>query len=122
MAVLLGYKDVRAQSLAVFGQFGESKWIPDAKINRQLPSKPAEELRNSGVGKFMVMAAMGESLEEKAEIIKKHRSKFKLVTCDKGFGALLKVGIKADFVQVADCNIPFDKWLKPYVEETAGVS
>lgn len=121
MSVLLNYSDVKKQSEAVWGQFGESKWLPYSQVNADLPNRrDPEELRGCGVGRFAVLAAMGASLEDHVDLIKAHRSKFDLVTCDKGFGLLLERGIKADFVQICDCNIQY-KWLEPYVNETAGV-
>lgn len=121
MSVLLGYQDVRRQSEAVWKQFGESKWIPYTQINCRLPNlRSAEELKGCGIGKFAVLAAMGASLEPHIELLKKYRDRFDLITCDKGFGALLEHGIKADYVQLCDCNIQY-KWLEPYVKETVGV-
>ena len=121
MGTLLGYDDVRRQSEGVWKQFGESKWIPYSQINCRLPNRrDPNELRNCGVGKFAVLAAMGESLQEAIPLLKKHREKFDLVTCDKGFPILMAQGLKPDFVQLCDCNIPY-KWLEPWVEQTDGV-
>lgn len=121
MGAILNYEDVKKQSTAVWGQFGESKWLPYSQINVRLPNRrDPEELRGCGIGRFAVLAAMGASLEDHVEIIKKYRDRFDVITCDKGFGTLLEQGIKADFVQLCDCNIPY-KWLEPYVEETRGV-
>ena len=121
MGALLGYEDVKRQSQAVWGQFGESKWIPYSNINIKLPNRrDPNELIGCGIGKFAVLAAMGASLEEHIPILKKHREKFDLITCDKGFGTLLENGITPDFVQLCDCNIPY-KWLEPYVEQTKDV-
>ena len=121
MGVLLSYSDVKRQSETVWAQFGESKWIPYSQINVRLPNKRnPNELMGCGVGKFAVLAAMGASLEDHVGILKKYRKKFDLITCDKGFGTLLDQGIKPDFVQLCDCNIPF-KWLEPYLEETKDV-
>ena len=121
MGAVLSYMDVKRQSEAVWGQFGESKWIPYSQINVRLPNRrDPEELRGCGIGKFAVLAAMGASLEDHVEVIKKYRDRFDLVTCDKGFGVLLDRGIRADYVQLCDCNIPY-RWLEPYVGETAGV-
>lgn len=116
----LTYKDVKQQSLQVWGQFGESKWIPNANINVKLPFKDCRELENSKVGKFSLLIAMGASLEGHIDLIKKNRDKFEITTCDKGFGTLLEQGIKADYVVLCDASIPF-KWLEPYVEQTKGV-
>lgn len=117
---LLNWKDVEKQSINVFNQFGESKWIPFAKENNKLPRKDPQEFRNVGIGKFLVAAAMGESLEDHIDIIKKYRDRFDLITCDKGFGTLLDNGIKADYVVLCDCNVPF-RFFENYVNETEGV-
>jgi len=121
MAVVVTQKDVVNQSTQVWNQFGESKWIPFAKENAKLGRRSTEELRNSGIGKFLVSAAMGESLEESVPILKQYRDRFDLLTCDKGFGKLLEQGLKADYVMICDCNI-LPKWIDPYIEETKGVS
>lgn len=121
MSVLLNYQDVKKQSEAVWGQFGESKWIPYSQINATLPNRrDSEELRGCGIGKFAVLAAMGASLEDHIDVLKKYRDKFDLITCDKGFGTLMSHGIKPDYVQLCDCNIPC-RWLEPWVEETKDV-
>lgn len=121
MGVTLSYSDVKKQSQGVWGQFGESKWLPYSQINVKLPNRrDPDELRGCGLGKFAVLAAMGASLEDHVDVLKKYRSRFDLITCDKGFGTLLSHGLKPDYVQLCDCNIPY-KWLEPYLEETRGV-
>ncbi len=121
MGVILDYEDVRKQSQAVWNQFGESKWIPYTQINNRLPNRRDPwELQGSGVGKFAVLAAMGASIEKHVDILKKYRDRFDLITCDKGFGMLLEHGLKADYVQLCDCNIQY-KWIEPYINETVGV-
>lgn len=120
MAILLSHDDVRKQSQGVWNQFGE-RWVEFSQHNARLPNRrDPEELRNCGIGKFAVLAAMGESLEESIPVLKKYRSKFDLITCDKGFPILMKQGLKPDFVQICDTNIPY-KWLEPWVEETKGI-
>ena len=121
MSVLLNYEDVKKQSTAVWNQFGEAKWLPYTQINAKLPNRrDPEELRGIGTGKFCVLAAMGASLEDHIDVIKKYRDRFDLITCDKGFGVLMERGIKPDYVQLCDCNIQY-KWLEPYVNETKDV-
>lgn len=120
MGSILTHRDVVNQSNQVWNQFGESKWIPYAQENAKLPRRPSDELRNSGIGKVLVCVAMGESLEGHIEILKQYRDRFDILTCDKGFGALLDHGIKADMVMICDANIPV-KWLTPYVDQTEGV-
>jgi hypothetical protein len=120
MKPLLSSKDVIAQSNAVFNQFGESKWIPYAKANAKLPRRPSKELANKGVGRFLVCAAMGESLEDAAPLLRAYRDRIDIVTNDKCFGPLLDHGVKADYVILCDCNILFDH-IKGYLPETKGV-
>ena len=117
---LLTYKDTKMQSQTVYKQFGESKWIPFAKENAKLPRKDSNDLKGCGLGKFLVSCALGESLEEKVESIKKHRDKVDVLTCDKGFGALLERGVKADYVMICDTNVEF-KHVKEYIPETKDV-
>lgn len=121
MAVLLSPAEILRQSEGVIQTFGETKWKPYAKINAKLPQRNLEELRNSGIGKFMVCAVMGQSLEEQVELIKKYRDRIIVTTNDKCFGPLLEHGVKADYVMLCDCNVEV-KHLLPYVEETKGVT
>lgn len=120
MGNIVSWKEVMLQSNTVFNQFGELKWIPYAKENAKLDRRNAFELRNYGIGKFMLCCGMGESLEANIEIIKRYRNRFDIMTCDKGFGVLLEHGVKADFVMLCDCNIPF-KYIEKYVNETENV-
>ncbi len=118
----LSYGDVKAQSMAVFGQFGKSKWIPFAKENSVHKNRrDTRELRGRGVGRTLLSVAMGASLEGQIETIKKYRNNFDIVTCDKGFQALLSKGIKPDYVMVCDCNVVWQKW-GPKEEDTEGVA
>lgn len=117
----LTYTDVRNQSRQVWGQFGEKTWLPNALKNSKLEYRDCRELQNSKIGKFSVLAAMGESLEANIDTLKANRDKFEITTCDKGFGALLDHGIKADYVVLCDAGIPF-KWLEKYVDQTEGVN
>lgn len=118
----LTYQDVKKQSEAVFGQFGHSKWIPYAKENCKHPNrKDANDLAGKGVGKVLLCVALGASLEEQAEIIKKYRHKIDIICVDKALKPLLEHGIKPDYVMLCDCNIVWQKW-GPKEEETEGIS
>lgn len=116
----LNWKDVVKQSKQVYGQFGESKWLPYAKKNVQLTRRNTNELRNAGVGKYLLLCAMGESLEANIDVIKQYRDRVDIVTCDKGFSPLLKAGIVADYVMVCDCNILFHH-IESEIDKTEGV-
>ena len=120
MSIVLSYTDVKRQSESVWNQFGE-RWQEFSLLNNRLPNKrDCFELRNCGLGKFAVMAAMGESLVDSIPTLKKYRDRFDLITCDKGFPILMSNGLKPDYVQICDTNIPY-KWLEPWVDQTAGV-
>lgn len=121
MPVILNWKQVKAQSDSVFNQFGEKVWIPNAKKNVQIPHKDTKDFHNIGIGKRLVCCALGESLEENVDVIKKYRDRCDVLTCDKGFQPLLERGIKADYVILCDANIVFDKWIKDAIKETKGV-
>jgi len=120
MPILLNWKEIQAQSQSVFNQFGEKVWIPNAKKNAKLPRGDIREFQNIGIGRHLLCCALGESLAENIEIIKKYRHKVKILTCDKGFQPLLKHGIKADYVIVCDANIPY-KYIENSINETKGV-
>lgn len=119
MPIIVSKKEVEKQSNQVFNQFG-NKWKLFASMNSKLTHENVHDLRNSGIGKFLVLAAMGESLEENVGFIKKYRDKIDVMTCDKGFGPLLERGVKADYVMICDCNILY-KWIKPWINKTDGV-
>jgi len=108
MGNVLNWKEVLNQSNAVFSQFGKSKWIPYAHFNKYFPRKDSRAFEKTGLGKFLVFAAMGESLEANIDVLKKYRDRVDICTCDKGFRPLLEHGIKADYVMLCDCNVPFD--------------
>jgi hypothetical protein len=120
MGGLVSYNDVKKQSEQVFGQFGDAKWLPYARENSKLERRSLDELANIGVGRSIVLATMGESTEEKIEIIKKYRDRYHLAVNDKLFGYMVERGITPDFVFLSDSNIPF-RWLEKHVEKTDGV-
>lgn len=120
MPVVVSPSDVIKQSEAVFKQFGESKWIPFAKLNSRLKYENTHELQNVGIGKVLLLLAMGESLEENIDIIKANRDKVDIMVCDKAFGPLLDRGIKPDYVMLCDANIPYS-YIKPWIDKTEGI-
>ncbi len=120
MSILLSSDEVRVQSKAVYAQFGESLWIPNAKKNALLKNHDMNELQHSGIGKFAVLVAMGASLEKNIEMLKQYRDRIDIICCDKAFGPLYDHGIKADMVVVADASIPY-KYIQDHIQYTEGV-
>jgi hypothetical protein len=120
MGVIVSHNEVINQSKQVWKQFGESKWIPFAKENAKLERRNANELKGCGVGKFLVLAAMGESLEEQIPVLKKYQDRVDIITCDKGFVPLLKAGIRPKYVMVCDANVRYAH-VEDYVQETKDI-
>lgn len=116
----LTYKDTKKQSEQVYGQFGEKVWKPNTKINSELKRRNAMDLKNVGLGKYLVIAATGESLVDHIDTLKKHRDEIDILACDKSFGLLLDQGIKPDYCMICDANIPF-KYIEKYLDKTDGV-
>lgn len=106
MSKHLTYGDTKRQSLAVYGQFGESLWKPNAKENAKLERLDANSIQNTGLGKCLVMVAMGASLEGQIETIKKYRDRIDILACDKAFVPLVERGITPDYVMICDAGIP----------------
>lgn len=102
----LTYGDTKRQSLSVYGQFGESLWIPNAKENAKLERLNSNDLQNVGLGKCLLLVAMGASLEEEIETIKKYRDRVDILACDKAFVPLMEHGVTPDYVMVCDASIP----------------
>ena len=121
MPVTVSQSEVLKQSEAVFNQFGPTTWIPNAQENAKLVTDHAEVLRNSGVGKTLLLVASGASLEDNIDVIKKYRDRVDILVNDKGFGPLLDHGVKADFCMLCDARIPF-RYLEPWVDKTTGVT
>ena len=121
MGVIVTHNEVVAQSQQVWKQFGESKWIPFAKQNAQLERRNAHELKGCGIGKYLVLAAMGESLEAQIDVLRKYQDRVDIITCDKGFVPLLKAGIKPKFVMICDTNVRYAH-IEDFVQETKDVT
>jgi len=120
MSKLLSTEAIRNQSKAVFRQFRDL-WIENAKENSRIEGRRnSAELEHMGIGKCAVLVAMGSSLENSVEEIKKYRDRIDVICCDKAFMPLLDHGIKADLVIVADAGIPFEYMEKSW-RETTGV-
>lgn len=120
MSALLSHTDVVRQSMSVYSQFGESKWKPYARENFKLDHKNAGELFNSGIGKTLVLCAMGASLEQHIDVLRKYRDRVDILTCDKGFGPMLEAGVKPDYVMICDCNVLAGHYEK-YMMHSQGV-
>ena len=116
---LLDYAAVKKQSEMVFGNFRE-KWMEQSRVNSQLSFEHPEKFRNIGLGKSLVMVAMGASLEDDIELLKQYRDRIDIMCCDKAFGALMRHSIKPNYVMLADANVSIE-WAKDYIDQTEGI-
>lgn len=119
MGVIVSQSEVLRQSEDVFAQFGDL-WVKNATENSKLESFDANNLANCGIGKVLLLCAMGESLEKNIDVIKKYRDRFHILTNDKAFVPLLDHGVKADYVMLCDASVPF-RHMEGREADTVGV-
>lgn len=106
--------DTRKQSETVLKQQGE-KWRKHATRHAELaPHKSLEQFQNYGVGKALIIIANGASFEKQIDVLKEHHKDHDILCCDKTLGHLLNNGIKPTFCLVADANVSYETYLKPW--------
>ena len=118
--------EVMAQSKAAMAQWGPT-WESHATKNGELFRKLGhthKELLFKGAGKIIVVVGMGPSLEHQIETLKKYHDNpaVEIMCVDKAMGFLLKHGIKPDYVNIADAGIDYERWCKPYIEQTRDIN
>lgn len=122
----LSAQEIEKQSLTAMQQSGE-KWKKHAARNGKIYQKVGtthKELFFDGWGKCLIVVGMGPNLNDELENIKKYKDKPEVdIACvDKAFSILVDNGIIPKYVFLADANIDFDKWCKPYLEKTKDVT
>jgi len=123
---MLSSEEIMAQSRSAYAQSG-AVWRKNAERNGELFKKLGrshKELAFSGAGKTCLCVGMGPSTEEHIEIIKKYQNNPALeIFCnDKMTGMLLKNGVKPKYVNIADAFVDYDRWMKPYINETKDIT
>lgn len=109
----LSPEDIRNQSIRTYKQWAE-QWRRQAAAARMWPMKTMEELRNIGIGRAILCIGNGYSFEEEIETIQQHWRNVDIICCDKALGHLLSRGIKPTYCLVADANVNYEKYLKPW--------
>lgn len=117
----LSAEDIRKQSENAYGQWCQ-QWRKHAKIHKKLGAqKSLEFFRASGVGKACLVVANGYTLEKDLEAIKEAAKSGDLhadvICCDKTLGHCIEAGISPTFCLVADANVNYEKYLKPYEDK-----
>jgi hypothetical protein len=108
--------EIQKQSEAAYGQWCV-QWREQAKTHSRFDMKSLEDFRNTGVGKVVVSAANGASLERDMQTIKDNRDNVDILACDKSLGHFINNGIKPDFVILCDANVSYEKFMEPYKDE-----
>jgi len=109
-------EQVLAQSKAAYNQWAP-QWREHAKIHAEFPQKSLSDFNSTGVGKAVLAIANGYSLEENIQTIFENQKNVDIICCDKTLGHLLSHGITPKFCLVADANVSYEKYLKPFENE-----
>lgn len=118
------YEEIVEQSKAAQNQWGK-QWLHNSTENGKLYKKNGttqKDVLNHGIGRTLVCAAMGQSLEESIDVMKEHRANFDLACVDKAFGPLMDHGIKPDFVVIADANVSWADWGERHADATDDIT
>lgn len=110
---MLSKEDIRNQSERAYKQWAK-QWREHAVINSKWPMKSLSDFECIGIGKAVLCVANGYSFEDEIEVIKENWQKVDVMCCDKSLGHLLSQGIKPTYCVVADANVNYEKYLKPY--------
>jgi hypothetical protein len=109
-------EQIKRQSENVIRQFGEL-WKVHAKENSKHEMKSIDCFKDFGVGRAILCVANGYSFEHEIETIKEHAHNVDIICCDKTLGTLINHGIKPTFCMVADANVNYEKYMKPWEDK-----
>ena len=116
--------EVEEQSKNAYAQW-KNTWAAHATKNGKLFHKNGTSHQDAlycGVGKRLLIVATGPSLEAEMENIKKYRDEVDIMCVDKSYHMLVEHGVIPDFVVICDAGISYDKYCKPYLEQTKDVT
>jgi hypothetical protein len=116
---MLSKDDIQKQSERAYGQWCK-QWREHAKHHSKWPMKSLTDFENSGIGKAVLCVGNGYSFEEEIETIKANWQNVDIICCDKSLGHLLDHGITPTFCLVADANVNYEKYLKPWENKLQG--
>jgi len=120
---MLTKNEIAKQSEGAMSQWG-AQWKEHAKIAGEMLKERPERLKDLlyyGIGKTLVCAITGASFEGSIEHLKKYREKVDIITNDKSMSALIDNGIIPDFVVIADANVSYEEYCKPYLKHTKDI-
>lgn len=109
--------DVVGQSKSAMKQWAP-QWRRHAEQHAKLaPHKPLSDFENIGIGKACVLVANGYSLEENIDILRELQKNVDIMCCDKTLGHLINNGINPTYCLVADANVDYEKYMKPWEDK-----
>lgn len=109
-------EEIKAQSLAAYNQWAP-QWREHARFHSYLAHKDLKDYQNVGVGKAILLIANGYTFEKNLPLIKEHQANIDIMACDKTIGHCISNGIIPTFCLVADANVDYNKYLKPYEKD-----
>jgi hypothetical protein len=74
-----------------------------------------------GVGRKAICVAFSPELEYKIDELKQSNDSVDILCIDKAMGYLLDHGVKPKFVYLADAGVDYEKWCKPYIDQTEDI-
>ena len=120
---MLSQAEVLKQSKGAMKQW-EGTWRSHAKENGEIMRQKGmrnQRIYGHGIGRKALCIGYSPGLEYKIDDIKQKNESVDILSIDKGMGYLLDHEIKPNFVYLADAGIDYNKWCKPYIEQTKDI-
>lgn len=113
----LSSKEIVEQSKTAYKQWAK-QWREHAETHKAMGIHSTfHDYSNTGVGRVLLLAGNGYSLEENFETIQEYRSNIDIMCCDKSLGHFIERGIKPDYVVVCDANVSYEKYCMPWEDK-----
>lgn len=109
----MNHEQIIRHSQTAYKQWCEI-WRANAHAHKEFQMRSFDELRNTGIGKAVLLVANGYSFEENLETIKKYKDNVDIFACDKTLGHLLDNGIIPKYCIVCDANVSYENYLEKY--------
>ena len=115
---MLTESEVLQQSRSAYGQWAPL-WRKNCAMNGEVykaHNDRLSDLYGRGIGKRLVIVAMGASLEESIATIRANRTVVDVLCVDNALGALIDHGITPDYVVLMDAQVSWKKYGAKYAE------
>ncbi len=112
-------EQIQRSSKGAYNQWAV-QWRANAKANGQFKMHNSDDFAHVGIGKTILCVASGFSFEQQIDVIEKYAYNIDIICCDKTLGHLLARGIKPTYCFVADANVNYERYLKPWESQLDG--